>query len=85
MPANLSALEALDRLRAGNLRFASKVISIEATLEAVARAATRIDVRMAVDHLRHGTPAIERLVTREGMMVIGSEYDLESGRVEFIG
>jgi UDP-N-acetyl-D-glucosamine dehydrogenase len=30
-------------------------------------------------------PAIERLVTREGMMVIGSEYDLESGRVEFIG
>jgi hypothetical protein len=24
-------------------------------------------------------------VTREGMMVIGAEYDLESGRVEFIG
>ena len=53
--------------------------------EAVARAATRINVRMAVQHLRHGTPAIERLVTREGMMVIGAEYDLESGRVEFIG
>ena len=53
--------------------------------EAVARAATRINVRMAVQHLRHGTPAIERLVTREGMLVIGAEYDLESGRVEFIG
>jgi carbonic anhydrase len=53
--------------------------------ETIARAATRINVRMAVQHLRHGTPAIERLVTHEGMMVIGSEYDLESGRVEFIG
>jgi carbonic anhydrase len=53
--------------------------------EAVARLATRINVQMAVQHLRHGTPAIERLVTHEGMMVIGAEYDLESGRVEFIG
>ncbi len=53
--------------------------------EAVARAATRINVQMAVQHLRHGTPAIERWVTRDGMMVIGAEYDLESGRVEFIG
>jgi carbonic anhydrase len=53
--------------------------------ETVARLATRINVQMAVQHLRHGTPAIERLVTHEGMMVIGAEYDLESGRVEFIG
>jgi carbonic anhydrase len=53
--------------------------------EAVARLATRINVQMAVQHLRHGTPVIERLVTHEGMMVIGAEYDLESGRVEFIG
>ncbi len=53
--------------------------------EAIARAATRINVRMAVQHLRHGTPAIERLVTQDGMMVVGAEYDLESGRVEFIG
>jgi carbonic anhydrase len=52
--------------------------------ETVARAATRINVRTAVQHLRHGTPAIERLVTQEGMMVVGAEYDLESGRVEFI-
>ncbi len=53
--------------------------------EAVARAATRINVSMAVQHLRHGTPAIERLVTRDGLLVVGAEYDLESGRVEFIG
>ena len=38
---------------------------------AVARAAGRINVRMAVEHLRHGTPALERLLTNEGLMVIG--------------
>ncbi|HET9553832.1 MAG TPA: carbonic anhydrase [Anaeromyxobacteraceae bacterium] len=52
---------------------------------AVARAAVRINVRMAVEHLRHGTPALERLISREGMMVIGAEYDLETGKVEFFG
>ncbi len=53
--------------------------------ETVARAATRINVKMAVQHLRHGTPVIERLMIHEGMLVIGAEYDLESGRVEFMG
>jgi carbonic anhydrase len=51
----------------------------------LARTAGRINVRMAVEHLRHGTPALERLISREGMMVIGAEYDLETGKVEFFG
>jgi carbonic anhydrase len=53
--------------------------------EAVARAAIRINVKMAVEHLRHGSPLLERIITREGLMVIGAEYDLETGRVEFLG
>jgi len=52
---------------------------------AVARAATRINVKMAVEHLRHGSPLLERLITHEGLMVIGAEYDLETGKVEFLG
>jgi carbonic anhydrase len=52
---------------------------------AVARAAIRINVKMAVEHLRHGSPLLERLLTREGLMVIGAEYDLETGKVEFLG
>ncbi len=52
---------------------------------AVARAAIRINVKMAVQHLRHGSPLLERLVSREGLMVVGAEYDLESGKVEFLG
>lgn len=52
---------------------------------AVARAANRINVKMAVEHLRHGSPLLERLITHEGVMVIGAEYDLETGKVEFLG
>jgi carbonic anhydrase len=52
---------------------------------AVARAATRINVKMAVEHLRHGSPLLERLSSHEGLMVIGAEYDLETGKVEFLG
>jgi carbonic anhydrase len=52
---------------------------------AVARAATRINVKMAVEHLRHGSPLLERLSSHEGLMVMGAEYDLETGKVEFLG
>jgi carbonic anhydrase len=52
---------------------------------AVARAATRINVKMAVEHLRHGSPLLERLISHEGLMVIGAEYDLGTGKVEFLG
>ncbi len=52
---------------------------------AVARAATRINVKMAVEHLRHGSPMLERHLAREGLMVMGAEYDLETGKVEFLG
>ncbi len=52
---------------------------------ALARAASRINVKMAVEHLRHGSPLLERLRTHEGLMVIGAEYDLETGKVEFLG
>ncbi len=38
MPANLNALEALDRLRAGNARFASHVISIDSLTRHLDRA-----------------------------------------------
>jgi carbonic anhydrase len=52
---------------------------------AIAKAAVRINVKMAVEHLRHGSPLLERLISHEGLMVIGAEYDLETGKVEFLG
>jgi carbonic anhydrase len=54
----------------------------ERDLVGLARRAGRANVRMAVDHLRHGSRIIERL-SEEGLVVVGAEYDLETGLVEF--
>src|SRR5262249_14336496 len=43
----------------------------------------RANVRMAVGHLRHGSELLERLLRHEGLLVVGAEYSLESGVVEF--
>jgi carbonic anhydrase len=54
----------------------------ERDLVGLARRAVRANVRMAVDHLRHGSRIIERL-SEEGLVVVGAEYDLETGLVDF--
>ncbi|HET9315486.1 MAG TPA: carbonic anhydrase [Vicinamibacteria bacterium] len=43
--------------------------------------AVRANVRTAVQALRHGSESIERLIAEEGLLVVGAEYFLESGRV----
>lgn len=48
------------------------------------REATRANVRASVDHLRHGSPIIEDLVSKGRVAVVGAEYDLETGTVEFL-
>lgn len=45
--------------------------------------AIRANVRSSCDHLRHGSPLLEQLVQDEGLMIVGAEYDLESGVVDF--
>jgi carbonic anhydrase len=51
--------------------------------EALMRYAVRANVRVSVDHLRHGSQIIERLVRDEGLLVVGAEYSLETGMVDF--
>jgi carbonic anhydrase len=51
--------------------------------EALVRAAVRANVRVSVDHLRHGSEILEDLVAREGLRIVGAEYSLETGLVEF--
>jgi carbonic anhydrase len=48
----------------------------------VARA-VRANVRASADHLRHGSAVIDDLITREGLLVVGAEYSLETGQVDF--
>ena len=45
--------------------------------------AVRSNVRSSADHLRHGSRVLEQLVRDEGLLVVGAEYSLETGMVEF--
>ena len=51
--------------------------------EALLAHAVRANVRAAADHLRHGSGVLERLVDRDGLLIVGAEYCLETGVVEF--
>jgi len=51
--------------------------------EALARQAVRANVRISVDHLRHGSEVLEELVEKDGLLIVGAEYALESGAVDF--
>lgn len=43
----------------------------------------RANVRQSCAHLRHGSRLLERLIREEGMWVVGAEYSLDTGQVEF--
>jgi carbonic anhydrase len=51
--------------------------------EALAREAVRANVRASADYLRHGSEVLERLIRQEGLHVVGAEYSLETGVVDF--
>jgi carbonic anhydrase len=51
--------------------------------DALIDAAVRANVRVSANHLRHGSVLLERLIQDEGLLVIGAEYSLETGVVDF--
>jgi carbonic anhydrase len=52
--------------------------------ESLAQHAIQANVRASVENLRHGSEIIEGLIQNEGLLVVGAEYSLESGIVEFL-
>jgi len=50
---------------------------------ALVRHAVRANVRMSVNQLRHSSGALEQLCRQEGLLVVGAEYSLETGVVEY--
>jgi carbonic anhydrase len=46
-------------------------------------AAVRANVRVSTNHLRHGSSLLERLIQDDGLLVVGAEYSLETGVVDF--
>ncbi|MFM2288383.1 MAG: hypothetical protein RL684_1526 [Pseudomonadota bacterium] len=45
--------------------------------------AVRANILASSNHLRHGSQLLEKLIERDGLMVVGAEYSLETGVVEF--
>lgn len=51
--------------------------------EALIQEAVRANIRASVDHLRHGSEVLEELIQSNGLLVVGAEYSLETGAVDF--
>jgi len=52
-------------------------------LTALRREAVRANIRISASHLRHGSDLLEDLIEKNGFRVVGAEYSLETGVVDF--
>jgi carbonic anhydrase len=52
-------------------------------LNALVAQAVRANIRASANHLRHGSEVLEQLIQDRGLRVVGAEYSLETGAVEF--
>lgn len=57
--------------------------SLASDPDALVRHAVRANIRMSADHLRHGSELLEQLIHSAGLLIVGAEYNLETGVVEF--
>lgn len=44
----------------------------------------RANVRASVDQLRHGSEILEQLIQKNNLLIVGAEYSLETGTVNFL-
>jgi carbonic anhydrase len=51
--------------------------------DALVREAVRSNVRASAGHLRRGSEVLLRLIESDGLLVVGAEYSLETGAVDF--
>src|SRR5882672_6355899 len=94
--AILATLEELGRPTEGQSRNLRSIVdrirpSVEALLatecgdhaDALVRKAVRANIRVSADHLRHGSDVLEQSIQKDGLLVVGAEYSLETGVVDF--
>ena len=94
--AILATLESLQQATDGPSRNLRSIVdrirpSVEALLatelrhdpEALVRQAVRANIRASAEHLRHGSEILETLIQQDGALVVGAEYSLETGVVDF--
>jgi len=51
--------------------------------KALAHEAVRANIRASVNHLRHGSDVLEQVIDRDGLLIVGAEYSLDTGVVDF--
>ena len=51
--------------------------------DALLHQAVRANIRASANQLRHGSEVIEQLIRTEGLLVVGAEYSLDTGVVDF--
>ena len=51
--------------------------------EALVHHAVRANIRASANHLRHGSDLLEQLIQNDGLVIVGAEYSLETGVVDF--
>lgn len=94
--AVLATLDELRRLTENQSRNLRSIVdrvrpAVEALLatdlrhdpDALARSAVRANIRVSASQLRNGSEVLEHLIHRDGLLVIGAEYSLETGVVDF--
>ncbi len=52
--------------------------------EELLKQAVRANIRASVDHLRHGSALLEQRVERGELSIVGAEYSLETGVIDFL-
>jgi carbonic anhydrase len=52
--------------------------------DALLEHAVRANIRVSANHLRHGSEILEQLIQNDGLLVVGAEYSLETGLVDFL-
>ncbi|GGI54245.1 carbonic anhydrase [Oxalicibacterium solurbis] len=94
--AILATLEALKSPGEGTSRNLQSIVdrirpSVETLLDsgirhdhdALVHQSVRANIRASCNHLRHGSELLEKLIQNHGLRVVGAEYSLETGAVEF--
>ena len=74
---NLSAI--VDRIRPA----VEPLMATETEDAALLDQAVQANICASVDHLRHGSEILETLIRDDGLLIVGAEYSLESGAVDF--
>src|SRR3954470_6906623 len=67
----------VDRIRPSVQAFIGTSIANDP--ESLVHHSVRANIRMSSNHLRHGSEVLEQLIEKNGLVVVGAEYNLETG------